>query len=369
MTLRLALRAFGPGLPAAGRTVQAHFHANAVELAADGMAPLRLALDGARIEPSGFDGSHWAIDLQQEQAAWRLQLDSPQAIAALQAQPPPALAVAVAACAQRHRRQGRWRLLGIGGLGLWLAAPVLLLILVVALAGPLTALVAARVPVAVEQKLGQQLFTVYRGQLRLVEDGPALETVQQLGGKLTQGSAYRYQWYLVQDPSLNAFAMPGGIVVVHTGLIAAAQRAEELAGVLAHEIQHVEQRHSLRALAHEAGLSLLVGLVLGDMSTAGGIAGKLGSLGFSRDNERDADRRAVPTLIAAGIDPRGLIGMFETMRQDAGPSPPAFLSTHPATDQRIAELAELTREAPRLRPLDIDWPAIVGSLEAAPAAP
>jgi predicted Zn-dependent protease len=130
--------------------------------------------------------------------------------------------------------------------------------------------------------------------------------------------------------------MPGGVIVVHTGLIRATRRPEELAGVLAHEVQHVEQRHSLKAVIKEAGLRGLWAALSGDLggTLAGQAALELGALRFSRDAEREADARGFETLVARDIDPAGMVDFFGTMAQRTGASPPAWLSTHPASEAR-----------------------------------
>ncbi len=108
-----------------------------------------------------------------------------------------------------------------------------------------------------------------------------------IGGRLTQGSRYQYKFHVALDKSVNAFAMPGGFVVVHTGLIQLAESPEELAGVLAHEIQHVEQRHSLRAMAQSLGLYAVLSLLVGDTSGLASLGGDLLKLKFSRNHETE----------------------------------------------------------------------------------
>jgi predicted Zn-dependent protease len=164
--------------------------------------------------------------------------------------------------------------------------------------------------------------------------------VRELGARLTAGSAFQYEFHVAENPAINAFALPGGVIVVHTGLLRAARRPEELAGVLAHEVQHVEQRHSLKAMIKDTGMRGLWAAVSGDLggTLAGQAALKLGSLRFSRDAEREADVRGFETLVKLDIDPQGMVDFFGTMSKQAGASPPAWLSTHPSSEDRQQSL-------------------------------
>ena len=181
-----------------------------------------------------------------------------------------------------------------------------------------------------------------RAGLTLKDAGPAYEAARAIVARLTGDSRFKYEVHIAQDDSPNAFALPGGVIVVHTGLIAATTRAEELAGVLAHEVQHVELRHSLRGVIKDMGLRGLWAFVMGDLggSLAGQAALELTSLRFSRSDEREADEHGFDALVAAGIDPAGMPAFFKTLGQKAGGQVPAFLSTHPASEERDRELSQ-----------------------------
>jgi predicted Zn-dependent protease len=188
-----------------------------------------------------------------------------------------------------------------------------------------------------------------QGQLQLRDSGPVYDAAQNIVAQLTKGSRYRYQVHITQDDTLNAFAMPGGIVVIHTGLIAATKRPEELAGVLAHEIQHVEQRHSIRGRIKELGLRGLWSAVTGDIGAtlAGQAALEMTSLKFSRDDETEADYKGFDALVAAGIDPAGMPAFFKTMSDKSADAPAAFLSTHPLSAVREKNLQLRMEKLPR----------------------
>ena len=200
-----------------------------------------------------------------------------------------------------------------------------------------------------------------RAALDLEDNGPALDAVRALDIRLMQGSQYDYRWYVSKNAQINAFALPGGIIVVNSGLINATRRPEQLAGVLAHEIQHVEQRHSLQAVIKDLGLRSLWLLATGD--AGGGLMGRaaleLTALTFSRDAELQADARAFDTLVGNGVDPDGLAEFFRLLTQHEGAAPPAFLSMHAASADRERALRARAAEVStrRFEPLQFGaWP-------------
>jgi predicted Zn-dependent protease len=146
---------------------------------------------------------------------------------------------------------------------------------------------------------------------------------------------------------VNALTAPGGYVVVFQGLLERTQSAEELAGILAHEFQHVLLRHTTQALLRHASTGLLIAGLTGDVSSATvyGLesARVLGDLRYSRQAEEEADREGFQMLVAAGIDPAGMIAFFETLdrEQGKGSALPTYLSTHPNTEGRIERLRSL----------------------------
>lgn len=223
---------------------------------------------------------------------------------------------------------------------------------------------ADRVPVAQERQMGEVLFARTKAGLTLIE-GPPAQMVREIGAKLTQGSAYQYEFYVARDDSVNAFAMPGGFVVVHSGLLALASTPEEVAGVLAHEVSHVENRHSLRAMIRGAGLTALLRLAFGDAGGLTGIANDLTSLKFSRDDEAQADRDGLAALVKAGIRPQGMRDFFRKMAGQEGLNP-TWLSDHPGSSERYAAIdagiARLPAAASAVPALPYDYAAIRAQL-------
>lgn len=298
-------------------------------------------------------------------------VDDPDAVATLCERLPPDLAETL----QAYRRQSagsrrRSRLL-LALLLLILLSPFLLAAVLLIRPDPLLDFAVRRVPVRIDRAIGDALETELQGTGRLVE-GAAAEAVRQIGSRLLASAAGRdgfdFRFSVLDDPSVNAFAAPGGVVVVHTGLLRRIESPDELAGVLAHEIAHVLDRHSMRQLLHRAGfltaLTLLVGMpesLAGEL--AYGLSG-LADLGFSRDQERDADRLGLELLGNAGLEPGGLLRFLQRLAQ-AGGEVPEFLSTHPGAPDRVDRLRALidSRESSPLRPLEVDWAVVQRDLD------
>ncbi len=159
---------------------------------------------------------------------------------------------------------------------------------------------------------------------------------------------------VINQPVVNAFAAPGGVVALYSGLILAADEESQVAGVLSHEIAHVTQKHLYRAIENAQSMSIplalaMLGLVLAGGGSGEAIQGALiggtaaaqqAQINFTRQNETEADRIGIQTLGQAGYDPRGMGKFFEKMSQITramGEGPPEFLRTHPVTTSRIAE--------------------------------
>jgi Zn-dependent protease with chaperone function len=343
-------RIFGPGLPPAGTEGTLSISITGAEISA-GERHQRAPLSEVTLREVGFDKPGVEVAWNDIDGVWAAHVLDP--VAARRLLTSSALSgTPQAAALQQGQRRARVRTsVGRTVLLLFLALPVLLLILFAMSAGGIAGWIADRVAVQQEIALGRMSFDSMRSGLKLKDDGPAYEAARSIVERLTRGSRFTYEVHIAQDDSPNAFALPGGVIVVHTGLIAATRRPEELAGVLAHEVQHVELRHSMRGLIKDMGLRGLWAFVTGDIgsSMAGQAALELTSLRFSRDDEREADEHGFDALVAAGIDPSGMPAFFSTLAQSSGGQVPAFLSTHPASEdrdrhlrQRLATVAQQT---------------------------
>ena len=219
---------------------------------------------------------------------------------------------------------------------------------------------ARAVPVDWEIKAGDKLFDQIILTRRLVEDPEIAEQLKLITDPLLAGitdNRYPFKFHIVEDPTLNAFAMPGGNVVIHSGLLLAADSPEEVAGALGHEIAHVTQRHSIRGIISSAGLYLVLQVMLGDVTSLVAVLANNSAFlldrKFSRDFEREADNHGWDYLLEANIRPDGMIQFFKKMQEeeqrirekvkeatsiDVDPDALEVLSTHPATEERVNNL-------------------------------
>ena len=242
---------------------------------------------------------------------------------------------------QRNRRQVSGWLAGLTGMTAIAAA------LLWWQGGHAVGALAGWIPLSAEMQLGELALAQVRAQGGLIDSGAAQKTVQDIGRKLTAGSRYQYRWLVRHDDTVNAFAMPGGIIVVHTGLLRQAADPGELAGVLAHEVQHVEQRHSLRQMIGSLGWGALVGVTIGDISAvAATLAHQAGTLYFSRDMEEEADRLGLHALQRAHIRPDGMLRFFQKLDGKDQAKLPEWISSHPQTAARAQRLQAMIAASP-----------------------
>lgn len=213
-----------------------------------------------------------------------------------------------------------------------------------------------------EYQIGRMIVRGLRDQDQILEDPEVTEYIRSLGLKLSSQAhdgSQRFNFFMVRDNSINAFALPGGFIGVNTGLLLKTQDESELAGVLAHEIAHVTQRHIARSIAAQSRSSLvstaaMLAAILVGAAAGGGDAAMAGvaaaqslaiqqQISFTRANETEADRVGLGFLARSGFDPNGMPRFFETMARLGGSSEiniPEMLRTHPVSTTRIAETKE-----------------------------
>jgi predicted Zn-dependent protease len=210
-----------------------------------------------------------------------------------------------------------------------------------------------------ERRIGEEAFREIRlREPKYLDDPEVSEYVSGLGARLTVASTearQAFEFFVMQDGTINAFAMPGGFVGVHTGLLLAAQSESEVASVLAHEVSHVTQHHIARMVNRDSQLSVvgLAAMVLAliaarsnpDMAQAAIASATAGSiqsqLDYSRDFEREADRLGFVLLRDAGFDVHAMPLFFERLQKSSrlyDNNAPAYLRTHPLTTERIADM-------------------------------
>jgi len=212
-----------------------------------------------------------------------------------------------------------------------------------------------------EYQIGRMIVRGLRDQDQILEDPEVSEYIRSLGTRLSSQAndgSQRFNFFVVKDNTINAFALPGGFIGVNSGLLLDTKNESELAGVIAHEVAHVTQRHIARSIAEQSKSSLvstaamlaaiLIGVAGGGDAAMAGVAAAQSlaiqqKISFTRANETEADRVGIGILARSGFDPQGMPAFFETMSRHAGSSEiniPEMLRTHPVTSTRIAETKE-----------------------------
>lgn len=242
-----------------------------------------------------------------------------------------------------------------------------------------------------EQRIAEQIMRDVYNSNQVLQDAEVTDYITSLGLKLAANSPDRrqeFRFFAVKDNSINAFAMPGGVIGVHTGLIVAANNESEVAGVLGHEIGHVVQRHLARMLAQQktdslismAGMALALLAARGSPQLSSGAmaAASAGAvqrqLDYTREHEREADRVGFQIMQGAGFDTRALATFFETLQKGSrfsDGSAPSFLRTHPLTTERIADVRGRAEASSNFRmlPYSPDFEYVKAKLIAALGTP
>ncbi|MGQ0384596.1 MAG: beta-barrel assembly-enhancing protease [Gammaproteobacteria bacterium] len=243
-----------------------------------------------------------------------------------------------------------------------------------------------------EYRIGLTILRALREAGQIVEDPEVTGYLQGLGMRLASQAhegAHRFTFFAVKDSGINAFALPGGFIGVNAGLLTATKSEAELAGVLAHEIAHVTQRHVARSIqnagrANMASIAAVLATILisattgmpsdamlGAVTAAQGLAAQQ-QINYTRANESEADRVGIGILAAAGFDPVAMPEFFGTMQQrtgGAGRNIPDLLRTHPVTTERIAETRDRASRMERPRTPDSTSYALIRERLAVAALP
>lgn len=228
-----------------------------------------------------------------------------------------------------------------------------------------------------EEALGRAWLQMFRQKVAPYNDPQLQFYIEQLLYDLASHSElqdFRLDVVIVNNPAINAFAVPGGVVGVHTGTLIHANGEAELASVLAHELAHLSQRHFARSVERQRANSipayagLLAGLILA--ATGSGQAGMAAiastqaaalqnSLRYSRDNEQEADRLGMETLVRSNRDPKAMARMFDHLvaaTRFVGEKPPEFLLSHPLTEERVADIRNrIGKYPPRQYPENLEY--------------
>ncbi|MBS0181215.1 MAG: M48 family metallopeptidase [Nitrospira sp.] len=364
---------FGEEFPATGAPCLVHVegHGLTVTVLSDADAGERRS---ESVPFSELTVSAGGLDHDQLVATWRgptgqrtLYLKNPDVIRAFRQGAPDHLTIPLERAAEqvrqvRQRHRMVWSIVGgallASVLGLWFGSD------------RLVELAVDRIPIEWERKLGESAYYDFLARQEVMKDGPAVTAVTEMTHRLTDPipkNPYPFEITVVKSDVINAFALPGGYIVVFTGLMKKAESPEEVAGVLAHELNHVLQRHGLERIVKQLGFVAVVSIVLGNPPGLGGVMKQLGvelmTLKFGRAQEVEADLTGLQLLHRAKIDPSGMITFFQRLAEkDQGRV--EWLSTHPMSSARAdrlkVELADMPKQIPE--PFTFDWTKVRATL-------
>lgn len=361
MTQKIHALLYGFNLPPVGVKVLVYFVGQ--RLFIDNM-PIELHSSQLTVSVGGFEHNELFLNWHDnESGQWALKVLSTQDIQLLVHTAPSHLQPQLA---QWHKRDKHIKTMW-GVVGALVVTVVFTIGLFVWKYDNVVSWVAEQIPVSTEQKLGEAALAQIKADGTLIESGLAVEQIATIGARLTQGSRYQYQWFIKQDNTVNAFALPSGIVVVHSALLEKAENAGELAAVLAHEVQHIEQRHSLKHMINSVGWAAVLTVILGDVSAITAVlAHQVGTSYFSRDLESEADKLGYATLVKAKIKPDGMASFLQKLADLSGDSKEGlvWISSHPETQARVDAIKQLLKDQPcnTCQPLAIDWQVVQNAL-------
>ncbi|HEY7532618.1 MAG TPA: M48 family metallopeptidase [Nitrospiraceae bacterium] len=322
---------------------------------------------GMTVSAGGLDHNQLVVQWDENSSARTLYLKDPSIIRLFRQMAPPELTHHLEAAAAKVR-QARTH-----GRRIWyVAICALTSVLLILWLGSdwLVEMAVDRIPVEWEQKLGESAYHDFLAEQDVLKEGPAVAAMYEITQRLTQQittNPYKFDISVVKSDVVNAFALPGGYIVVFTGLIKKADSGEEVAGVLSHEVTHVLKRHGLNRIIKNLGLVTVVAIIVGDPRGFGGLVKQVGldllTLKFGRAQETEADVQGLQLLQRAKIDPSGMIRFFERLAEkDQGRM--EWLSTHPMSAARAdllkIELATLTKQS--FEPFSFEWSTIRASL-------
>jgi len=364
---------FGPEFPASGAPCVVQIEGSGFTVAfasstAEGQ-PERVWFSGLTVSAGGLDHDQLVVKWPGSQGERTLYLKSADVIRAFRQAAPEQLSAPLERAAEhvrqvRKRRRMVWSL--VGGsllalvLGLWFGSDLLVKTAV------------ERIPIEWERKLGESAYKDFLAGQEIVKEGVAVSAVEEMTRRLVEGisnNPYTFEVTVVKSDVVNAFALPGGYIVVFTGLMKKAENGGEVAGVLGHELNHVLQRHGLERIIKQLGLVAAVSIVLGDQRGLAGVMRRFGvelmTLKFGREQETEADLTGLQLLARAKIDPSGMISFFQRLAEkDEGRM--EWLSTHPMSQGRAERLKAELAAMPKLSPVPFtfEWREVRESLGA-----
>ncbi|WP_290792051.1 M48 family metallopeptidase [Flavihumibacter sp. UBA7668] len=249
---------------------------------------------------------------------------------------------------KKIRRNWKWPVVFIGIAAFLVAAYFGLISL-------LTSVGLHLVSIEKEKELGDMIFHSMADGLKI--DTISSRSLKRFAGHLQLSTDYPLEFTVVDDTTINAFAIPGGHIVVYKGILNEMKDPEELVALLGHEASHINERHSLRSILRQLSGSVLLTMVFGDLGSIGasiaGQADHLRTLSYSRSLEEEADQKGMEIMMSNKINPQGMVGLMDRLQKaDSGTALPGFLSTHPLTSERKKTAIQFIKE----HPVDFETP-------------
>lgn len=203
--------------------------------------------------------------------------------------------------------------------------------------------IAYQVPISYQESIGKPIFETTLAANTVLDDDTTTRYIAELSKPLlanVSDTSIKFVFKVIKNDEINAFALPGGYVVIHSGLLQKAESPDEVAGVLAHEISHVTKRHHIRGIFNKVGSFYVIGMFLGDLTIVGHIldaATLLESLNFSRDFETEADKEGLKLAMASGYSAEGFASFFKKLQSEnkLDSDMLKYVSTHPNSEDRI----------------------------------
>jgi len=358
---------FGGDLPEAGAPCRVEVSSAGLLVAIQGLPDETIPFTHLSVTAGGFDQDQLVVKWVHGGIERTVYLKDPAVIAAFRQAAPPELMPHLERTAAhvRRARSGRrtWLAIAVGSilgllLVLWFGSDLLVRMAV------------AQISVEWERPIGEAARGQFLAGQTVVKEGPAVAAVQDITKRLADqipNNPYKFEVTVVRSDVVNAFALPGGYVIVFTGLLKKAEGPDEVAGVLSHEVNHVVLRHGLERIVKTLGIVAVVTVLAGNQEGLVGLAKQLGielvTLKFGREQEMEADLSGLRLLHRAKISSDGLIHFFERLT-DADKLQVELLSTHPMSAARVerlkAEAATLPKQEPV--PFDFEWKDVQAGL-------
>ncbi|HEX2616614.1 MAG TPA: M48 family metallopeptidase [Flavobacteriales bacterium] len=221
---------------------------------------------------------------------------------------------------------------------------------------------AMALPVSLDRRLGDTMYETMGPTLSI--DSARSAALQRFGDRLVLAPSHQLRFHVAEEDQVNAFAMPGGHIVVYTGLLDKIEKPEQLVALLAHEASHVEKRHTTRAVVRDLSGTVFIALLVGDAGGVAAAAAKQGEalrgLGYSRSLESEADEIGIERMRENHIDPHGMVELLHLFEEEGDvPEAMAFLSTHPLTKERL----ERAEKAAAAEPMGVTDPGLQKAFE------